>query len=140
MPMTCHKQTVSAAAFTPAARPRTPHFVLLLLNPINAHSLHEAVAAALARLRAAYDAPELLRLAEQHAAQPHRVQLAIFFVLLNIDIDLKQYVLDTDLAFNASKLCRFFVDLRSHVDTLFATEQMSLLDFVDACEEAYVLA
>ena len=140
MPMTCQKQTVSAAAFVPAARPRTPHFVRLLLNPINTHTLRETVATAVTRLRSTYDAPELSRLAELHAAHPHRVQVAIFFVLLNIDVDLKQYVIDTDLACNARKLWRFFADLREHVDTLFASEQMSLLDFVDACEEAYVIA
>jgi len=57
MPMTCQPQTVtqavshtvSHATFVPAARPRVPNFVRLLLNPINAHTLHKAIAAAVAR-------------------------------------------------------------------------------------------
>jgi len=84
---------------------------------------------------------ELYRMKNTAASAEHCVLLVIFFLLLNVDAGLKKHLFDLDIPANAAKLCRFVTDLRRVlVLDFFTDDSHSLQDFVDACEEAYVLA
>ena len=84
---------------------------------------------------------ELDRMRASAAGAQQCVLLVIFFLLLNVDAGLKQHIFDLDTPANRPKLVRFVTDLRRVlVLDFFADNSHSLQDFVDACEEAYVLA
>ena len=84
---------------------------------------------------------QLDRLRSAVVQLPHRPLLAVFLLLLNVDGEVKQRLLLSDAQRNARKLARFFVDLKQQaVSAFFASELMSVSQFVDTCEELYVVA
>jgi len=84
---------------------------------------------------------ELDRMRASAAGAQQCVLLVLFFLLLNVNAGLKKHIFDLDTPANRPKLVRFVTDLRRVLVLDFFTDNShSLQDFVDACEEAYVLA
>lgn len=71
----------------------------------------------------------------------HMELIAIFFLLLNVDQTLKRKIKSLEIESNHKKLERFLLDLRRSIVVQFAiNEDMSLTQFVEQCEEYWVLA
>lgn len=84
---------------------------------------------------------EMNELKEQLSQMPHVTLLAMFFALLNIDCAMKEKLIDCDVPSNNRKLTRFYLDLnRIAVAKFFSDESMHPRQFVEMCEELYVLA
>ena len=82
------------------------------------------------------DALDVLR---RHApAAPHAQQVALFFLLLNIDRELKQKLMGLDK--NHAKLTRFYLDLRQELVTGFFCSSQDVRTFAGKCREGYLIA
>ena len=82
------------------------------------------------------DALEVLR---RHApGAPHAQQVALFFLLLNIDRELKQKLMRLDK--NHKKLTRFYLDLRNELVTGFFCTSQDARTFAGKCREGYLIA
>ena len=82
------------------------------------------------------DALDVLR---RHVGRaPHAQQVGIFFLLLNIDRELKQRLMLLDK--NHRKLTRFFLDLRQELVTSFFCSSQPVLHFVLNCKQGYLIA
>jgi hypothetical protein len=82
------------------------------------------------------DALDVLR---RHApAAPHAQQVALFFLLLNIDRELKQRLMRLDS--NHGKLTRFYLDLRQELVTSFFCSRQDVVGFADKCRQGYLIA
>lgn len=113
-----------------------------------AHVLNRAwvegvVADSLARLEAEFFAekacPQIARLRGLLESGSHVDLLAVFFLLLNIDHELKARVLSVDEG-NAKRIARFLVDLRQELVVDFFCSGQSAGDFVRACNDAWCIA
>lgn len=72
---------------------------------------------------------------------PHNIQVAIFFLLLNVDIELKEKIYNMEVEYNHNKLTRFFSDLRDTlVNDFLVSEKKDTLWFVSACRDGYIIA
>lgn len=78
-----------------------------------------------------------LRVLLRHAT--HAELLAIFYLLLNIDIGLKTRMLELDKG-NARRIGRFVLDLRQELVVQFFCSPQTVAEFVQACEEGYRIA
>ena len=82
---------------------------------------------------------EALEVLRRHApGAPHAQQVAIFFLLLNIDRELKQRLMRLDS--NHSKLTRFYLDLRQELVTGFFCSSQDVRTFSGKCREVYLIA
>ena len=82
---------------------------------------------------------DALDVVRRHApGAPHAQQVAIFFLLLNIDRELKQKLMCLDN--NHSKLTRFYLDLRHELVTSFFCSSQSVRTFADKSREGYLIA
>ena len=80
-----------------------------------------------------------LDVVRRHApGAPHVQQVAIFFLLLNIDRELKQKLMGLDS--NHSKLTRFYLDLRQELVTGFFCSSQDVRTFAGKCKEVYLIA
>tara|TARA_B100001758_G_scaffold247914_1_gene268484 strand:+ start:20105 stop:20542 length:438 start_codon:yes stop_codon:yes gene_type:complete len=71
----------------------------------------------------------------------HVELLVIFFLLLNVDQTLKKEVMKLEVETNYAKLERFLLDLRRTLVVQFSiNEDITLIKFVELCEEYWVLA
>jgi hypothetical protein len=82
---------------------------------------------------------EALEVLRRHAPRaPHAQQVAIFFLLLNIDRELKQKLMGLD--HDHGKLTRFFLDLRHELVAGFFCSSQSVHSFAGKCREGYLIA
>ena len=82
------------------------------------------------------DALDVLR---RHAPlAPHAQQVALFFLLLNIDRALKAKLMCQDS--NHRKFTRFFLDLRQELVTSFFCSSQPVLLFALKCKQGYLIA
>ena len=66
--------------------------------------------------------------------------ISMFFLLLNVDLKLKSFLLKTDKKNNA-KMVRFFCDLRDNCVVAYMDEkESSHTSFMDKCKESWLLA
>ncbi len=71
---------------------------------------------------------------------PHTVLLCCFFILLNIDEDLKLYIYKCDEK-NADKLSTFLISLRFKIISDFSMdESISTNELVSTCFETYIIS
>ena len=85
--------------------------------------------------------PEIQSLLDNFDTMNHMYQLTVFFLLLNIETELKDKIMQKEETENHEKLTRFFLDLEASVVTKFiCNEKMSIWEFINLCEETYVLA
>lgn len=147
MAMTCMQKNVSHEQFTPAKKqkvlfPRviehlfSPSSKQILLNFIN-ESLHNIT-------RTFFDGsrpPEIEQLKIIAESQSHTKLLILFFLLLNVDADLKGKILEMEDECRHKKLVRFFLDLKHHYIIKFLTDMsITLAEFVQLCHECYIQA
>lgn len=64
----------------------------------------------------------------------------LFYALLNVDAYLKNELFKMEPKHNRPKLCRFLLDLRKLFVNFMTKSQTMTLDFINQCEEAYVIA
>ena len=82
---------------------------------------------------------EALDALRRHApGAPHAQQVAVFFLLLNIDRELKHKLMCLDK--NHSKLTRFYLDLRNELVTGFFCSSQDARIFAGKCREGYLIA
>jgi hypothetical protein len=82
---------------------------------------------------------EALEALRRHAPRaPHAQQVALFFLLLNIDRELKHKLMCLDQ--NHSKLTRFYLDLRHELVTGFFCSSQDVRTFTGKCREVYMIA
>lgn len=71
----------------------------------------------------------------------HTTLVALFFLLLNVDADLKDFVLTTEAVVRRDKVTRFMLDLKRHaVLRFFSDDTVSVSAFVQNCRETYLLS
>ena len=69
----------------------------------------------------------------------HAELVAIFYLLLNIDVRLKKRILEMD-AGNAKRIGRFVLDLRQELVVGFFCSPQTTTEFVQACADGYRIA
>ena len=133
MPMTCAEQT---------SQRHETDFVEKITAPANAPYMLQCIDGSLDFLQREFFAGtrcEALDVLRAHAAHaPHVQQVGLFFLLLNIDIELKQMLMRFDS--NHRKLTRFFLDLRQELVTLFFCSSHPVLHFALKCNQGYLIA
>ena len=68
-------------------------------------------------------------------------RLMVFFVLLNVDVGLKEAVIKLDGGFNTAKLTRFMIDLkRSLIPQFYVNERVNATAFVESCIDTYIVS
>lgn len=148
MPNICVEQTggvVSAQLFTPKEKARVQHVLQQIQSPANNSMLRAWTSSSMQNIKMIFfqgrSTTELDKLAASLQHAPHRVCVAAFMLLLNIDHIMKDQVLKTDDTRNSHKIVRFYVDLKhSAVNKLLSSDNTTLSEFVDTCEELYVIA
>ena len=69
---------------------------------------------------------------------PHTALIALFFLLLNIDLALKDAMMQKEQEQTKAKLCKFCFTLRNHLITNFLVEEtQQIQEFVSKCQEAW---
>lgn len=83
---------------------------------------------------------EIVALERQLHDAPLNILLTIFFFMLNLDIHLKDYILQVD-SHNSRKIVRFISDLRRFAVVRFCSdERHSVEQFIEKVHEYYILA
>ena len=132
---------------------KTVNFLQRIFNPMNRDKLKSLIVRSTENLSKRFFEPSS-SYSQQHVAKQdltqitsalehmgHTQLLALFFGLLNIDVDMKEYIITMDAPENNRKLTRFYLDLnRRAVSAFYSNEEINTRQFVDTCEEMYVLA
>ena len=123
------------------------HFFSRLFLPLNTHALPSFCIESLERICAEYkidnEIPVIKQLKNITSIPnaPRNLLLALFFLLFNIDTRMKTIVLESESNVIQKKVCQFALLLRHEITPkFFIDEQQQLYKFVEACEEAYLLA
>jgi hypothetical protein len=113
-----------------------------ITGPANAPYMLECIGTSLDFLQREYFGAtqcEALEALRRHApGAPHAEQVALFFLLLNIDRELKQRLMGLDS--NHRKLTRFYLDLRRELVTSFFCSSQPVLHFALKCKQGYLIA
>lgn len=113
----------------------------------NERALRKCCADTLERICSEYEINPLIRVfktlrefsKDQEESQASII--ALFFLGLDIDLKLKQMMLEAESTHMQRKLAGFFVKLRSEVIPAFLCEEPAEIEtFVSTCHEAYLLA
>ena len=132
--MTCPKQTSS----------QNTDFIDKIISEVNTKYLETCIRESLDFLQTEFfaDSPcegiERLRSYVGQADTVHAHKVGIFFLLLNIDRQLKEKLMDLDQ--NHAKLARFFSDLRLELVTVFFCSSQGVSGFVVQCTDGYRIA
>lgn len=118
-----------------------------IMLPENERALRKCCTDSLERICSEYEINPLIRVfktlrefIEDHE-ESHCSILALFFLGLDIDMQLKQMMLEAESTLMQRKLTGFFVKLRSEVIPAFLCDEPVEIDnFVRTCHEAYLLA
>ena len=72
---------------------------------------------------------------------PHNTLMALFLLLVNVDVNLKRKIWDFEEKQNYRKIERFLMDLKTPIIAQFCVnDSITVPMFVESCWEAYVLA
>lgn len=123
------------------------HFFSRLFLPLNTHALPRFCTESLQRICVEYKISNELHVIKQLNAiasdrnTPRNLLLTLFFLLFNIDTELKTIVLQNESTATQRKVCQFALLLRHEIiPQFFIDEKKQLYKFVESCEEAYLLA
>lgn len=112
---------------------------------VNEEHLRKQCANSLENIRLLYDIPtanSVLQTLQQLTDNPratHTTLFALFFILLNLDITLKQQMLDAEPTGTQRKIGHFSVHLREKlIPEYMAKENTSEILLVDKCVDAWV--
>jgi hypothetical protein len=133
MPMTCTAQ---------ASQRHETDIIEKITAPLNAPYMLACIFESLDFLQREFFGAtqcEALEVLRGHAPRaPHAQQVALFFLLLNIDRELKKKLMCQDS--NHRKLTRFFLDLRQELVTSFFCSSQPVLHFAHKCKQGYLIA
>ena len=161
MPSTCMK--TSHAGRQGGARPEGPaskrqkacthakldlrQLIPRIMLPENEGALRKCCAESLERICGEYEINPLIRVFttlrefSEDREEPQSSILALFFLVLDVDVRLNQMMLEAESTPMQRKLAGFFVRLRSELIPAFLCEEpVEVENFVRTCHEAYVLA
>jgi hypothetical protein len=144
--MSSNAVTVPHALFKPKPNPvlQVRDVLEQIFKGLQTPLLHRMIAWSLQCLRTEFlpagSDEEIVALERRMASASRNVQLTIFFFLLNVHMQLKDYIMEIDPC-NSRKLVRFMSDLRKYVVVRFCSnETQSVDEFVDLVHECYMLA
>jgi hypothetical protein len=136
MPMTCTAQTAQTS------QRHETDIVEKITAPANAPFMLDCIDGSFNFLQQEFFAGtrcEALDVLRAHAPRaPHAQQVALFFLLLNIDRELKGKLMRLDS--NHRKLTRFFLDLRQELVNGFFCSSQPVLHFAVRCKQGYLIA
>jgi len=122
-------------------------FIPRITLPQNEASLRLCCADTLERICDEYEIPALVtifRTLHAFTVDPEESKtsmIALFFLCLDIDVQLKEMMINAESDSMKRKLTGFFVRLRNEIIPMFlCEEQMEVETFVQTCQEAYLLA
>ena len=141
MPSTCPE----AKKWIVKSKPKIQNIISRLFCVINRNLVTQLITESIANLTKIYfgdkHTSETNSILTQLPGFSHSQLLSVFFLLLNIDQALKETVMTMDVPRNHRKITRFYMDLKlSAVVKFFTTESMSIAQFVDYCDELYIIA
>jgi hypothetical protein len=130
---------------TPASTLNIPDFLLYIHEPEYDLLLRELVRTSLTSVVQVFFADEWPQIASdlhQHTYTASRQDcLLLFYLMLNVDADLKKKITLLDKPQNRAKIGRFLYDLKhTLVPTFYTSEQISLGQFLLDCQDAYIIS
>ncbi len=144
MSMTCTAQATQATQATQSCQRQETDIIEKITGTTNAAYMLECIDGSLDFLQSDYFVAtntqcDALEVVQRHApCAPHAQQVVIFFLLLNIDRELKHKLMCLDKIHG--KLTRFFLDLRQELVTCFFCSSHPVRSFADKCREGYLIA
>lgn len=153
MPITCatdthtHTEDQSEEVMNKLGKEKIPDFLNRIILPINHTLLLSLCKQSLATLSQRYSLPENTHaianicLMISDPEQSHTVHLALLFLLLNVDQELKQKIMLSENTHMQAKLTRFFLDLKNEaVGPFFCNENMTATELVVKAQELWQIA
>ena len=147
MAMTCPDTRVSHHHFRPkeAPLPSLPRLIERVFEPHSTELLDALMKRSFDDIERiffrAQATPEVVEARAALAHASHTTRVAVFFLLLNVDTALKDFLLQAESESRRDKVTRFFLDLRQHaVPAFLGNDTVSVLAFVQSCRECYLLA
>ena len=153
MPSTCTTDThtrmedLSEQIMSKLGKEKIPDFFNRIMMPVNHALLLCLCKQSLATLSKRYSLPEnTVAVANLNAMvndrnQSHTVHLALLFLLLNVDQELKQRIMFSENTHMHAKLTRFFLDLKNEaVAPFFCNENMTATQLVVKSQELWQIA
>ena len=145
MPMTCTKQSKSVKEDMSATH--IPMLIPRILMSVNDKHTFSFCQMSIENISQEFKIPKS-NIAIAHMQQLISSQtmsftdsLALFFLLLNIDTQLKNSMIRSESEAGKSKLCNFFMNLRRHIIPEFMTDASSTSTiFVTKCTDAWTVA
>jgi hypothetical protein len=141
MPMTCTNKSTSVQ------QEHMPMLIPRILMSVNDKYTLPFCASCIKNICSQYAISEhnttIAYIVELINTQPmsHIDSLALFFLLLNVDTQLKQSMMVSESETQRSKLYNFFMNLRKHIIPDFmANEQCTSSAFVSRCSDAWSVA
>ena len=149
MPMTCPaERNVSGRNFKPRQTPQRTRVGMIdvIINSASREAILKVLFKSCDNIQKAFygDTPSpdldntraLLR-----SPCSHYQLLYVFFTMLNVDCDLKDYIFGLEHKSNHYKLVRFYTDLRKCVVCSYSKDtDNQIVRFVDECETLYVIS
>lgn len=148
MPSTCSSHNTASTlehAITNTVSKQSQNILLRLFSPLNITELQLLIEESIKNICIEYynsqSTFEIDKLRAFSRTCSHVDKIGIFFLLLNIDQQMKEFIMNVDGNLNGRKLTRFFADLKLHaVPKFFSSENSTISQFVDECEDTYVIA
>lgn len=149
MPSTCTPRSVSHIAFCPKKKlcyDTKLHNAILCLSHDSYHQVlrtivEESITSVQEHFYNGHSMSEIDRLREVVSNSSHVSLCAVFFLLLNVDANLKNKIITMDSDANAKKMARFLLDLRGVLAVNFFTDETyTPLHFVEACVDCYIIS
>jgi len=145
MPITCAKESTSVPAHVQQAH--IPMLIPRILMSVNNKHTFPFCASSIQSICREYTIPEYdttityIRELINTKDMSYTDSLALFFLLLNIDTQLKQSMIVSESEGQRSKLCNFFTNLRKHIVPDFMAHMKSTSTiFVCKCADAWSVA
>lgn len=127
------------------AMSRTHNIIYLLQQDEYKDTLKQMIEKSLCSIQERFyedaETAQISMLRARLAQSTHTQNLALFFLLFNVDASMKEAIMDMEVTNNHAKLTRFMLDLRNErVPLFFTNERESVVDFVDKCMDNYLIA
>jgi len=147
IPMTCHTQDNVLVKKEEAEVNFAciPDFLLYIHEPEYDFFLRELVRTSLTSVVQVFFSEQWPQVATdlcQHTLSASKQDcLVLFYLMLNVDANLKKKIVLLDKPQNRTKIGRFLYDLKhTLVPNFYTSEQCSLAQFVLDCQDAYIIS
>lgn len=143
MPITCVKTQTSGHLQHKQNRDHLPLLIPRIFMSINHKHLEQFCAQSLSSICKQYAIPEYNSTVQclRYLIQDKIELLALFFLLLDIDTELKNSMMESDTEQQRRKIGNFSMNLRKHIIPQFLTDDASTpAIFVTRCSDAWSVA